>query len=289
MLREDTGWPARKWATVNLSLVIPTRNRAQALRLTLQHLALVDYPFDDFEVLVVDDGSTDPTPQVLQEFEKILPLRCLSQNHGGTSRARNLAIQQARGRHVVFVDDDVLVPPSFLTRHAQLLAQHPGCLIRGPVVNVARPLYPPLPALSQPWKHFSKNYLCTSNASLERRLLLEAGLFDPTFARWEDAELGVRLKKLKVSRIFDLATYVYHWKPPLAHAQRLAVAALDGQAAAQLYLRYPSLRLWLRSGLHLFNRWRNRILSLFPWPGPVRRWLEIEATYIRAGWEELKR
>jgi len=274
---------------VNLSLVIPTRNRAQALRLTLQHLTLVDYPFDDFEVLVIDDGSTDTTPQVLQEFEKQLPLRFLSQSHGGTSRARNEAIGQARGRHILFVDDDVLVPPSFLTRHAQLLAQHPGSLVRGPVVNVARPLYPPLPPLAQPWKHFSKNYLCTSNASLERRLLLEAGLFDPSFTRWEDAELGVRLKKIQVPRVFDLATYVYHWKPPMDHAQRMAVAALDGQAAAQLYLRYPSLRLWLRSGLHVVNRWRNRLLSRMPWPGPLRRWLEIEAAYLQAGWEELNR
>lgn len=272
---------------MNFSLVIPTRNRAQALRLTLQHLSLSDYPFDDFEVLVVDDGSHDDTQAVLQEWAGRLPLRTFSQNHGGTSRARNRAIQAARGRHIMFVDDDVLVPPDFLRRHARLQAAHPGHLVRGPVVNVPLPLYPPLPKLARPWRHFSKNYLCTSNASIERRLLLDAGLFDASFARWEDAELGVRLKKLGVRRVFENETFVYHWKPPLDHPQRLRVAELDGQAAAQLYKRYPTVRMWMRSGLHRLNRWKNAVLLRLPLPTPWRRAVEVEQAYLRSGVEEL--
>lgn len=270
---------------MNLSLVIPTRNRCQALALTLQHLTLQNYPFDDFEVCIVDDGSEDDTPTVLRDYAERLPLVALRQAPSGTSAARNRAILAARGKHVLFMDDDVLVPPDFLRRHAYLLARHPGQLIRGPVVNVEQPLLAPLPSLQRPWRHFSQNYLCTSNASLERRLLLNAGLFDPDFGRWEDAELGVRLKALKVRRHFDSGTYVYHWKPPLSRAQRLEVAAKDGKAAAQLYRRYPSLVMWLRSGLGFYNRWRNRLLRLFP--GPWQGVLELEAVYLEAGWREL--
>ncbi len=274
---------------MNFSLVIPTRNRAQALRLTLQHLSLCQYPYDDFEVLVVDDGSQDETPAVLGEWSEKLPLRSFLQDHGGTSRARNRAIEAARGRHILFVDDDVLVPPDFLARHARLQAAHPGHLVRGPVVNVPRPLYPPLPGLSQPWRHFSKNYLCTSNASLERELLVRAGLFDVSFARWEDAELGVRLKKLGVRRIFDNDTFVYHWKPLLEHPQRLRVAELDGQAAAQLYKRYPTVRMWLRSGLHRLNRWKNQFLLGLPLPDRWRREVQVEEVYLKAGLQELQK
>ncbi len=273
---------------MNFSLVIPTRNRSQALRLTLQHLSLCDYPFDDFEVLVVDDGSSDDTAGVLREWSEKLPLRSFSQDHGGTSRARNRAIRAARGRHIMFVDDDVLVPPDFLRRHARLQAAHPGHLVRGPVVNVPRPLYPPLPELARPWRHFSKNYLCTSNASIEKELLIRAGLFDASFVRWEDAELGVRLKRIGVRRIFDNETFVYHWKPPLEHPQRLRVAELDGQAAAQLYKRYPTLRMWMRSGLHRVNRWKNGFLLKLPLPRGWRRSLEVEQAYLRAGLEELQ-
>ncbi|MFN8609900.1 MAG: glycosyltransferase [Vulcanimicrobiota bacterium] len=273
---------------MNFSLVIPTRNRSQALRLTLQHLSLSKYPFDDFEVLVVDDGSTDDTPAALAEWSDRLPLRWFAQAHGGTSRARNRAIQEARGRYILFIDDDVLVPVDFLERHARLQAAHPGHLVRGPVVNIPRPYYPPLPPLERPWLHFSKNYLCTSNASLQRDLLLQAGLFDPSFARWEDAELGVRLKRLGVRRCFDNQAFVYHWKPPLEHAQRLRVAALDGQAAAQLYKRYPSLRMWLRSGLHRLNRWKNNLLGKLALPGALGRAVAVERAYLEAGWQELK-
>ncbi len=271
---------------MNLSVVIPTYNRCQALALTLQHLSLQNYPFDDFEVCVVDDGSQDNTQQVLQDYADRLPLVALRQSQSGTSVARNQAILAACGRHILFMDDDVLVPPDFLRRHAYLLARHPGKLIRGPVINVEQPLLPPLPTPKLSWRHYSRNYLCTSNASLERRLLLSAGLFDPDFGRWEDAELGVRLKALRVARHFDSATFVYHWKPALTSAQRLEVAAKDGRAAAQLYRRYPSLKMWLRSGLGFYNRWRNRFLRLFP--GPWRTALEIEAAYLDAGCRELR-
>lgn len=274
---------------MNLSVVIPTCNRVEALAITLNHLERQRYPFDDFEVVVVDDGSQDATPELLSR-ERLLPLRWVSQPNAGTGAARNRAIEMAQGRHVVFVDDDVFTPPEFLARHAQALRDHPGCLIRGAVVNVPTSLsYPaPLPPLRFRWKHASRNYLCTSNASLRKDLLQLAGGFDPTFVRWEDAELGIRLKALGVRRWWHPDNHVYHWKPPQTLQQRCATAARDGQAAAQLYLRYPGWRTWLRSGLHALNGRRNRWLrncSLLP-----RSWrdeLEVERCYLQAGWAEL--
>lgn len=280
-----------KWAHVNFSLVIPTRNRSEALALTLEHLTRQEYPIEEFEVVVVDDGSQDNTPQTLERYARFMPLRWFRQSPQGTSRARNRAIHEARGRHIVFIDDDVFAPADFLIRHARWLKRYPQGLIRGPVVNVNEPLLPPLPSLHHAWKHYSKNYLCTSNASLARDLLLRAGLFDPDFKRWEDAELGIRLKKLGVVRHFDLQTYVFHWKPPVPAEGRLETAQRDGAAAAQLYQRYPSLRLWLRSGLHLGNRVKNQLLqALDPlMPGSLRQWRELEAAYLRSGWQELEK
>lgn len=276
---------------VNFSLVIPTRNRAEALVLTLEHLTRQEYPIDQFEVVVVDDGSQDATPEVLERYAQVMPLRSFRQPPQGTSRARNRAIHEARGKFVVFIDDDVFAPADFLIRHANWLKRYPAGLIRGPVVNVSEPMLPPLPVLRQPWQHFSQNYLCTSNASLSRDTLLRSGLFDPDFGRWEDAELGIRLKKLGVVRHFDSETYVYHWKPPVDPAGRLETARRDGAAAAQLYQRYPSLRLWLRSGLHLGNRVKNQLLqALDPlMPSSLRQWRELEAAYLRSGWQELSK
>lgn len=290
MSRKEAGESVGKGAPVKLSLVIPTRNRAQALALTLEHLSRQSVDSRDFEVWVVDDGSQDHTLDVLHEFESRLPLKWLQQDHRGTSVARNRAIAVAQGQHILFIDDDVFVPPQFLQRHLALLQKHPGCLIRGPVVNVESPLKAPLPSLYLAWRHFSKNYLCTSNASIERHLLLRAGLFDPSFRRWEDAEIGVRLKKLGVRRVFDNKTYVYHWKPRPSPEQAQQTAALDGQAAAQLYLRYPNLKMWLRSGLHAVNRYKNLMLrnSPLPLPHKLRTGVELERVYLKAGLEELR-
>lgn len=275
---------------MKLSVVIPTRDRCQALQLTLELLSRQTLDSELFEVWVVDDGSRDQTLEVLQSFKPRLPLYWLQQDSRGTSVARNRAISHCSGEAVLFVDDDVLVPEDFLARHRRLLQSHPGHLIRGPVVNVETPPAIPLPRLWFPWRHFSKNYLCTSNASIARHLLLRAGLFDPQFRRWEDAELGARLKRLGVPRHFDSSTYVYHWKPRVNLEQAAHVAALDGQAAAQLYLRYPSLKMWLRSGLHRPNRLKNHWLRQnSSWcPESLRRQLELERIYLKAGLEELR-
>ena len=90
-------------------------------------------------------------------------------------------------------------------------------------------------------------------------------------------------------RVFDNDTYVYHWKPPLEHWQRLRVAELEGQAAAQLYKRCPGRRMWMRSGLHRINRWKNDFLRRLPLPGPWRRAVQVEEAYLRSGLMELDR
>ncbi len=153
-------------------------------------------------------------------------------------------------------------------------------------------------------KHFSMNYLCTSNASLYRHHLIAAGLFDTSFPRWEDAELAVRLKRLGLKRRFSLNAIVYHLKPPETWEARIRTAQKDGASAAELYLRYPSFLMRLRSGLHFANSWRNRLFTQGPWqellaasargeskvfPQKFAQDMLIEKAYLEAGLDRLKR
>ena len=92
--------------------------------------------------------------------------------------------------------------------------------------------------------------------------------------RWEDAELAVRLKRLGLKRCFSLAAIVYHWKPQETWEKRLETARKDGRSAAELYLRYPSLKMRLRSGIHPLNLLRNRLLTQL---GPIRNLIEHSA------------
>lgn len=283
---------------MDFSLVIPTYKRPAALELVLQQLTLLEYPNRQWEVVVVDDGSPEEeTGRLLRSYQERLPLRHFRQENQGASAARNLGIRQSQGLITLFIDDDVLARPDLLQKHAEAHRGYLNRLVRGPVINFDRLPVPDWPSPDRLWKHFSMNYLCTSNASLRKDLLLQAGLFDESLPRWEDAELGVRLRKLGVERKFLLDALVLHYKPPLNWEELQATAAKDGASAARLYHRYPTARYWLRSGLHIGNRLKNSLLlsgpgqkalQLLPGGRQIRQQLELEKIYLQAGWNELR-
>lgn len=98
-----------------VSVAICTWNRAAVLRRTLAGLTCLDVPPGlTWELLVVNNNCSDDTDDVCRDFEDRLPLRLLHQPTPGQSHARNLAIDEARGTHIVWTDDDVLVDPAWL-------------------------------------------------------------------------------------------------------------------------------------------------------------------------------
>ena len=104
------------------SVVIPTYNRRPILEKAL--LALEDQrlepPLEGYEVVVVDDGSTDGTAAWLrQEADRFPHVRLIEQDHGGPAEGRNRGVDHARGDVIVFIDSDLVVTPSFLLCHAR--------------------------------------------------------------------------------------------------------------------------------------------------------------------------
>jgi glycosyltransferase involved in cell wall biosynthesis len=284
------------------SLVIPTKNRADILVQALSHLESLTFPRSKFEVIVVNDGSTDATRQSLEKLQVGYRLRVFHRDGQGTSATRNFGIEQAEGTHVLFIDDDVFPCQDLLEYHEEAHRGHLRRLVRGPVINIDTLPLPSVPPTLV--YHYSQNYLCTSNASIRKSLLLEAGMFDEDFVRWEDAELGVRLKKIGVSRHFVLKGFVYHLKPPIPIERQLEYARNDGLSAALLFQRYPSLRMRLRSGLHPLNYFRSGLLTAFPFRKAYESYLSkkpdgplatlatsllIEREYLKSGREQMKK
>ncbi|UCC72986.1 MAG: glycosyltransferase [Gemmatimonadota bacterium] len=120
-----------------VSIVVPTRNRAPLLADCLRSLTAQSYPAARYEVIVVDDGSTDGTGELIREFaERREPpsIRCIKQNALGLNAARNAGLQAALGDPVVFVDDDVDAPAHWLNALAEGSLKYPeaGCL-GGPI------------------------------------------------------------------------------------------------------------------------------------------------------------
>lgn len=98
-----------------VSVIIPTHNKASFLARSLASWSCQEY--GRYELVVVNDGSTDATGGVLASYRNELPLEILDVPHQGRACARNRGLAAATGEIVVFVDDDRVVPPRFLSAH----------------------------------------------------------------------------------------------------------------------------------------------------------------------------
>ena len=118
-----------------VSVAVPTRNRAAMLQGCLEHLVRQEYPADRYEVVVVDDGSTDETAAVVERFAGEAPMvRYIRQPRIGLNAARNTALRASVGDPICFVDDDEQAPPRWLRSIVRAAAEQPdaGCL-GGPI------------------------------------------------------------------------------------------------------------------------------------------------------------
>jgi len=227
---------------MNLSVVVATHNQAPLLRESLRALLDQTLPKDDYEIVVVDDGSTDETSAVLQEFGPQLTVARFPSNRG-ISAARNEGIRLASGRLISFGDSDIIVRRDFLTWHLTThQARGPRILCRGPVVlvpDVRTARHGPLP-----WLATSPAYIDGANVSVERAALLEAGLFDEKFRYgWDDFEIGIRLKRLGIGRVFCRQAVAFHLQPPITEANMPRLLRKEeerAKSAVYFYRKHPT-------------------------------------------------
>ena len=102
-----------KTVVPNVSLIIPVYNVEQYLPKCLESIAA--QTLKGFEVILVDDGSTDHSLEILRGFARRFPNTCvIHQENGGVSKARNAGIQAARGEYIAFMDSDDYIAPLYL-------------------------------------------------------------------------------------------------------------------------------------------------------------------------------
>jgi glycosyltransferase involved in cell wall biosynthesis len=101
-------------STLTVTVIIATHNRKDSLLRTLSSLAQQTYPYNNFEVLLVDDGSTDGTETAIGSQTWPFNLRYHYQDNQGLANSRNWAVAQSYGHYIVFLDDDIIVNPQYL-------------------------------------------------------------------------------------------------------------------------------------------------------------------------------
>ena len=129
MTRKDT---SQRAGDMFVSVAICTWNRSELLRNTLEKFTHLEPASGfDWELIVVDNNSTDETAQAIAEFADRLPLRALREPKPGKSNAANLAVREARGEYILWTDDDVLVAPDWVRRYVDAFRCYPDADVFG--------------------------------------------------------------------------------------------------------------------------------------------------------------
>ncbi len=236
------------------SVVIPTDNRWPILEkcLTALEEQSPSGDIEGYEVVVVDDGSTDGTPARLRNQASRFPhVRLIEQAHGGPAEGRNRGVDHARGDVIVFIDSDLVVTPVFLRSHARALQRSWTqrddrlCFTYGAVINTANFEQPS--AERHKLRDLSWAYFATGNVAIDRAVLLRSGLFDTGFRLygWEDLELGERLRQMGVELIKCPEAVGYHWHPALSLTQVPDLIRVEQERAKMglvFYRKHPTRR-----------------------------------------------
>ena len=258
-----------------ISVVIPTYNRLPILKKCLSALEkqLIPVGIEGFEIVLVDDGSTDGTRSWLKENSKKFPhLHLIEQDHSGPAAGRNLGVQNSKGDVIVFIDSDLVVTNTFLESHYLGLISYwkskgtKLCFTYGTVINTSIFDNPTLEKYKI--QDLSWAYFATGNVAIDKKILENSGLFDTSFCLygWEDLELGERLRTMGVELIKCPRAVGYHWHPPLTMDQIPRLVNVEKERAKMalvFYKKHPSLRVRFIIQFTFLHRILWNILTIF--------------------------
>ncbi|CAN5169137.1 hypothetical protein BH11PSE9_BH11PSE9_20400 [soil metagenome] len=225
-------------ASLRISVVVTTYKRSAILRRVLDHLAAQDFPVQQYEVIVADDGSPDDTRQAVAEFAARVPfeVRFLTHPNAGPGYTENRGIEAARAPLVLLLADDIFMSPEGVRKHVEFHQSHPeetvavlGRTIQAPDLDQS--------AFLRKWDPFRFDELSeleelppyrfgAMNLSFKRDFMMRHGMFLEHRGRggvacMEDLELGYRLAPHGMRLLYSKESLAYHY-----HFTTLDVAML---------------------------------------------------------------
>lgn len=231
-----------------LSVVLPCWNARRTLRRALDALALQDVPTGTFEIVIVDDGSTDGSVDSVRGWEAPVPLRIVSQSNRGLAAARNTGVAAARASTVLFLDPDVFADPGLVRAHLQRHRPYEGNVaVQGRTIpdpaSITTPfmrtttLLPDLTVRRQ--ENLSPFHVVGRNFSVGKSALEGIGGFDETFTGYgfEDIEFAFRFRQAGGRILYEPEALGLH-SHPMTIEQAVARQRENGRAAIRFYLKH---------------------------------------------------
>jgi glycosyltransferase involved in cell wall biosynthesis len=251
------------------SVVICTRNRAEILRWCLDALAADPFDRGRFEVIVVDNGSTDGTPAVLEEETRLgrLPLKAIREPAPGVCRARNRAISAGQGGYFLFLDDDALAAPDWLSAFDAHIRLRGSEIVQGRIWT--RFLSPPPAWFDEAWlprlghldlgeevrpfdAHFHSGNLAVARSVFDKAGGFREDLGPGASGLGDDTEFGIRALDAGFSAVYEPKACVHHLVPPERVMFRAFLRRFYTTGRAQpLFRRYSETR--VRTALYFIR------------------------------------
>jgi glycosyltransferase involved in cell wall biosynthesis len=285
-----------------LSVIIPTYNRADALRKCLAAYREQTLPADEFEMILVDDGSTYPVADLVRAETGRLPVRLLANDRNrGPAFGRNRGIEAARGELVLFTGDDIIPEPAFLAEHVRAHAGRPDAAAAALGYTYWHPDVRVTPLMHyiteeggqqfyynflRPYQAAPYNCFYTSNLSLKRAFLVgQEQLFSTRFpyAAFEDVEFAQRLSRRGLALTYHPPARAGHLHP-MTDAQIYERQYKAGRMLLVFLLLHPEQRPqeympfldWLEVAQHVLLRdpnYRQVQGDLECWSESFGQWL----------------
>jgi GT2 family glycosyltransferase len=236
------------------SIVIPTYNRPQILAKTLDCLEEQAVDFE-YEVIVVDDGSTIPLPDLGFGKGKRSNWKLLrNERNMGRAATRNRGIRESKGEYILMIDDDIWATPGLLQAHYEAQKKIGVGVVVGSMLI-------PKEVKNDVWNNYYRTWILnlheqmekhkdalpyhfffTGNLSIPKILIEKVGLFDETFKAYscEDTELGYRLSKANVRMVYESKACAQHFNQETLDSI-LRKREQWGQSALVLVRKHPEL------------------------------------------------
>ncbi|WP_187151783.1 glycosyltransferase [Methanosarcina siciliae] len=199
---------------IEVSIVIPTKNRVNSLKKTLESLFVQTYPANKYEIIVCDDNSSDNTEETVKELmrktQHNLRYTKVISKIEGPAKVRNAGINQSSGKIIGFTDDDCIVSKDWIEIAVECFKKHKeACGVYGTVTTVGDCKNKKFSISRRVDVSKDNGSYVTPNVFYKKQVLLDVGLFDTDMRYMQDIELGWRIRK-KGPIIFEQSLRVNH-------------------------------------------------------------------------------
>lgn len=203
-----------------ISIVIPAYNAEKTIASTLKALLNQTYPKNQYEIIVVNDGSTDNTKAVVKKFKKV---KLIEQSHKGPAAARNLGVKHSKGSIILFTDADCIPDKNWIKNMVEPFKKNPEIVgVSGTYKTlnknslIARFVGYEIEQRHERMKREKYiDFIGSYSAAYKKNIFLQFGGFDESFptASGEDTELSFKIAKHNLKMVFQPKAFVYHKHP----------------------------------------------------------------------------